>query len=244
MDTSILALILAAFFISAFLKGITGLGFSTVCLGTLASFVDIKLAIPLVILPSLTSNVLVMLDSGRMREALRRFWPMYLCMMVGMAGGLWMLGATKSETARTVLGLVMCSYGAWALLNPGASIPERWRFALSLPVGLGTGFVNGLTGSQVMPALPYLMLIDIEKNLLIAAINISFTIGSLMMLTGLISMGLFTILSLWLAAAGIPLVFLGIWLGGIIRKHTSEAAFRLLVLLLLIGIGLNLVLRG
>lgn len=67
-----------AFFIASFLKGLTGLGFSTLCLGFLVVFLDLKLAIPLVVLPSLSSNIMVMVEAGRFLEALKRFWPLYL----------------------------------------------------------------------------------------------------------------------------------------------------------------------
>lgn len=244
MDIELLALTLGAFFFSALLKGMTGLGFATVCLGTLACFVDIKVAIPLVILPSLASNVLVMADSGRLKDAARRFWPMYLCMSGGMLLGLWLLGTTPSSAARSVLGTVMALYGAWALLTPNYTIPESRRQLLSLPTGIATGIINGLTGSQVMPALPYLLSIDIDRNMVIAAINLSFTIGSLIMLAGLGRMGLLSMHTVWMALAGIPLVFAGIRLGSLARRRISEAFFRRMVLMLLIVMGLNLVLRG
>jgi uncharacterized membrane protein YfcA len=55
MSSDTIFLVLGAFFLSAFLKGITGMGFSTICLGLIATFIDIRLAIPLVIFPSLSS---------------------------------------------------------------------------------------------------------------------------------------------------------------------------------------------
>ena len=57
-------------------------------------------------------------------------------------------------------------------------------------------------------------------------------------------MGMITGTALLLALAGIPLVLLGITWGTRIRNHVSEETFRKMVLLLLIGIGLNLVFRA
>lgn len=73
MDTQTLILSFSAFFIASFLKGLTGIGFSTLCLGFLTVFIDIRLAIPLVFLPSLTSNILVMYDAGHFRQTMQRF---------------------------------------------------------------------------------------------------------------------------------------------------------------------------
>ena len=242
MDASIAAYVLAAFLASAFLKGITGLGFSTICLGMLASVVDIKIAIPLVLIPSLTSNVLVMVEAGRFRPALARFWVIFACAVPGLVIGLWLLDSVASAVASTCLGAVLLAYGVWALGNHHASLPphlERW---LNPPVGLSTGIINGLTGSQVMPVLPYLLSLRLDKNTFVQAINISFTISSLVMLSGLAKLGLLDWEKLGMSALGIAPVGLGIWLGGKVRRKLSETLFRKVVLVLLIGLGANLML--
>lgn len=238
------AAILSIFFLAALLKGVTGLGFATLCLGMLASFIQIKAAIPMVMLASLTSNVLVILDSGKLREAFVRFWPMYVLAIGGLLVGLHILGASSGAEAKMVLGAVMIVYGLWALWQGDFHIPRRLERAVGLPVGLVTGFVNGLTGSQMMPILPYLMALDIDKNLLIASINMSFTLSSLVMLAGLGRMGLVTMDLLLPSALGVPLVVAGVHLGGKARRKVSERLFRRLVLLLLIGLGFNLLLRS
>ena len=64
MEPLIITFIFATFLFAAFLKGTAGLGFATTCLGIMASFVDMRLAISLVVLPSLLSSLLVMIDAG------------------------------------------------------------------------------------------------------------------------------------------------------------------------------------
>ena len=236
---------LAAFLIAAFLKGITGLGFSTICLGLLATFVDIKTAIPLVIIASLASNLLVMVEAGRFLEVLRRFWMVYASALPGLALGLWLLGSVESAVARICLGVVLLGYGLWGLWARPQSeltLPAGPAQVLAAPAGFATGIVNGLTGSQVMPVLPYFLALRLEPDVLVQAINTSFTASSLVMLAGLGQIGLLTWEKLGVSAAGIAPVALGIWLGGKIRQRLSEARFRRLVLLLLVGLGLNLTL--
>ena len=78
MDELDLLFILIAYVVAASIKGLTGIGFSTSCLPIMALRLDLKVAIPLVIIPSIVSNIFVMLQAGRFREALKRFWPMYV----------------------------------------------------------------------------------------------------------------------------------------------------------------------
>ena len=180
MSAGLLTPLIAAAFISAFLKGITGLGFSTICLGLLASVIDLKLAIPAVLVPSLSSNLLVMLEAGQFRATVRRFWPLYLAALPALISGLSLLVSVDSASARRALGAVLFIYGVWALANAEFSLERRAERWLNVPVGLATGFINGLTGSQVMPVLPYLLSLKLDKNVFVQAINISFTLSSLL----------------------------------------------------------------
>ena len=243
MDFDTIVLALSAFFVSAFLKGITGLGFSTICLGLIASLVDIKLAIPLVLLPSLSSNVLVMIDAGRFLEAVHRFWVLFLSALPGLALGLWLLDTVSTDTARLVLGAVLFAYGLWGLAGAEPMVPRRLERALNAPVGFATGVVNGLTGSQVMPVLPYLIGLKLDKDLFVQAINVSFTASSLVMLAGLGKLGLLSWSIAGVSAAGILPVAMGIWLGGKIRRRIPDALFTRIVLGLLVLLGLNLMAR-
>lgn len=243
MDAVTVSLVLFVFFFSAFLKGITGLGFSTVCLGILASLIDIKTAIPLVIIPSVCSNVLVMIDAGRFREAVNRFWPIYLSVIPGLVIGLMLLGAVDSIRARAILGAVLFLYGVWALWNGDVDFFGRFEKWLSGPVGFLTGIINGITGSQVMPVLPYLFSLNLGKNLFVQSINVSFTLSSVIMFAGVGKLGLLTSQKLGVSAVGILPVLVGIYLGVRIRRRMPEERFRNVVLVILIGLGLNLIVR-
>jgi len=244
VSVELLAPLITAAFISAFLKGITGLGFSTICLGLLASVIDLKLAIPAVLVPSLSSNLLVMLEAGHFRATARRFWPLYLAALPALMAGLSLLVSVDGTSARRALGVVLFVYGVWALANAEFSLERRTERWLNVPVGLVTGFINGLTGSQVMPVLPYLLSLKLDKNVFVQAINISFTLSSLVMLVGLAVVGLLDLPLLGASALAVVPVALGIALGGRVRRRLAEATFRKVVLVLLVCLGLNLVLRG
>lgn len=243
MDQQTVILAFSAFFIASFLKGLTGLGFSTLCLGFLAVFMDLKLAIPLVFLPSLCSNIMVMVEAGRFVEALKRFWPLFLSALPGLALGIWFLDASQSEAPKAILGVVMLLYGIWALQNGRRKLSEKKEKQLVLPVGILSGMVNGMTGSQIMPIMPYLLSLKMDRDLFVQTINCAFTFNTLIMIMGLGKLGLVTLPVLYLSAGGILLVALGIFLGGRIRKRVTEETYRKMVLILLIVLGVNLAIR-
>lgn len=243
MDTHSIILAFGAFVFASFLKGLTGLGFSTLCLGILAVFMDLKLAIPLVFLPSLASNIMVMVEAGHFFESLKRFWLLYLSALPGLALGIWFLGASTNEAPRAILGAVMLLYGTWGLTGRLLRLSREKERLFVLPVGLLSGVVNGTTGSQIMPIMPFLLSLKIDRNLFVQAINCSFTINTLFMIIGLSSLGLVTRPLLYLSAGGILPVAIGVFLGGQVRKKVTEDTYRRMVLIMLIGLGINLLVR-
>ena len=242
MEPLVLASIFATFFFAAFLKGTAGLGFATTCLGIMAAYLDVRLAIPLVIIPSLLSNALVMIDAGGFLRLLRQFKLMLLASLPGLAFGLWLLGGGSQSLPRLVLGTAMALYGGWGLW--GGTLQLRQNPLLDMTVGLLTGAVNGLTGSQIMPILPYLMSLPITKDELVQAINTSFTLASLVMLFGLNRLGLLTAQGVTISVIGLVPVGLGITLGGRVRRKLPETVFRRIVLGLILLLGLGLIARA
>jgi uncharacterized membrane protein YfcA len=233
-------LVVPAVALAAFLKGITGLGFSTICLALLASVVDLRLAIPMIIIPSLSSNVLVMVQAGEFRATLIRFKWLYVAAIPGLGLGLLMLSSAAPRELGGALGFVLVLYAVFALINPSFRIASPWAERLAAPTGFMTGIINGATGSQVMPALPFLMSLGLGRDALVQAINISFTLGSLVMLGGLARLGFLDWKLLGLSALGIIPVWLGIKLGSWVRVRLPESWFRIGVLIMLIGLGSNL----
>ena len=244
MDLDSALVVAGAFFFAAFVKGVTGLGFMTTCLPILAATIGLKTALPLVIVPSLSSNLIVMTQAGHFRETVRRFWPLFLAAAPGLAAGLTLLVWIEQAEAAAVLGLVLVAYVAFAFANPHLALPARLERPLAPLVGLLTGTVNGLTGSQVMPVLPYLLALKLDPNRFVQAINCSFTFSSLIMAAGLTQVGLMTLETAVASVLGIVPVYLGIKAGRLFGQYLSPAMFRNLVLALLLILGLGLAAQG
>ncbi len=225
-------------------KGVTGLGFSTTCLPFLALTVGLKEALPLLIIPSVASNLMVQISAGQFVPTLRRFWPMLLATLPGLLLGLWFLGSVDGMTAGAVLGAVLVAYCVFAYANPNMRLPQHLERPLGPISGFLTGAFNGITGSQVMPSMPFLMSLHMDRNMFIQAINCSFTMSSVVMMIGLSKMGLVPMSAVWIGAAGIAVAFVGIRLGERIRDRLDARQFRLAILGMLALLGLSLVVRG
>jgi uncharacterized membrane protein YfcA len=243
MDWIDYAFILAAYVVASGVKGLTGIGFSTSCLPIMALRLDLKIAIPLVIVPSIVSNLVVMLQAGCFREAVSRFWPLYLASMPGLVIGLTILVTIDAGVAKALLGLVLICYALWALVNRTFSLSSEWERVLKMPAGFCTGFVNGLTGSQVMPVLPYFLSLNLDKKAFVQSINISFTLSSLVMLVGMNRLGHLPLNSFLIALGGLLPVLLTVALAGRLQRRLTGACHRTLVLSFLLAMGLTLLVK-
>lgn len=236
-----IATIFGAYLFAALAKGITGLGFSTTALPILALSVGLKEALPLVVIPSICSNLVVMRQAGRFGETVRRFWPMLLALLPGLFVGLWTLSVVDGVLAGAVLGTILLLWCAFSFSTPDLRLAPSWERPLAPVSGAITGLINGLTGSQVMPAVPFLMMLRLDRDLFIQAVNCSFTLSSVIMAFGLWQLGLFNPDDVIISVLGTGLVFFGVYWGGKIRARLSEELFRNGILGMLSLMGLSLI---
>ena len=237
-------IILGTYFFASSIKGITGLGFSTICLPFMVLTVGLKAALPLLIIPSLASNLIVMRQAGYFRTTLFRFWHMLIATALGVCLGLMLLDSVNNKLAGAILGLVLILWCTFSYVAPNLKLPLEKERPTGIISGIATGIINGLTGSQVIPCVPYLMALNLDRNVFIQATNISFTLSSLIMAIGLIHLELFTLDAIKLSIIGLVLVLFGLQLGTKIRSRLSSANFRLAVLIILFITALGLLFKA
>jgi uncharacterized membrane protein YfcA len=235
--------VIFALILSAFIKGSLGMGFSTICLAMLANVIELKTAISIVVLPSMLSNAMVMIEAGNLRISLRLFLSMILAAIPGMAIGLQLLRQSDNTLSISILALVLIVYGCWGWANHQFRIDDTFVPKLNPLVGFTTGIVNGATGSQIFPVMPYLLSLNISKDVLVQTINLSFTVNSLIMLGFLYNMNTLDTDSIFTYALGVIPVAIGVWLGGKVRKRIPEVRFKKIVMALIVSLGLLLLLN-
>jgi uncharacterized membrane protein YfcA len=241
MDWSLIPMIGLGLFVAGLLKGATGLGYSSCALPFLVAAVDLKTAVVLVLVPAMASNVALMWNVGHFRETVRRFQLLYVALVPGIACGIAMLVWIDQVLATRILGVLTILYALFALTQPQLSLTPRLELVLQLPVGLINGVFTGLTGSQIMPLLPYMLSLRLDADRFIQAVNVSVALASLVMALGLALAGVMSWTLAGLSVIGVLPAYLGVSLGNRLRRHLPAAAFRTFVLLVLAATGLTLV---
>jgi len=185
-----------------------------------------------------------MRQAGYFKTTLFRFWHMLIATGLGVCLGLMLLDSVNNKLAGAILGLVLILWCTFSYVAPNLKLPLEKERPTGIISGIATGIINGLTGSQVIPCVPYLMALNLDRNVFIQATNISFTLSSLIMAVGLTHLELFTLDAIKLSIIGLVLVLFGLQLGTKIRPRLSPANFRLAVLIVLFITALGLLLKA
>lgn len=235
------SIVFASLLLAGILKGASGLGFSSIALPLLTMAVDLQTGMVLIIAPVVASNLAVLVASGCIAATLRRFWPLYLGLLPGTAAGVLLMTSVENSSALQVLGSMTLVYVMMAMLRPEWRLRRRPSNVLRAPVGLATGVLTGLTGSQVFPLVPYLSSVRLDAREQIQAINIAVLIGSSALIVGLVSRGLVTADLAGTSLAGALPAIAGVGIGTCAQRALSPASFRMATLFTLTVLSLNLI---
>ena len=242
--TETLLLVAAAFLIGGLVKGLIGTGLPTVALALLTVTLGLKVAMPLIVVPALVTNVWQALSGGAFFALLRRLWPLLAMLCLGAWFGAGVLARGDALLFSGLLGLLLCLYSAISLMTPQIPPPGRFERLLSPTVGGATGVVTGLTGSFMVPGVLYLQALGLPRDHFVQAMGITFTVASLALAAGLGSHGLLPAELGLMSLAGLPTALLGQVLGGWLRGRFSEGGFRRFFFAALAVLGFYLALRA
>ncbi len=238
------ALVGVVFALGGFVKGVIGLGLPTVVIGGLSVALAPAQAAALLIVPSLLTNLWQASGAGTL-ALLRRLAPLLAAVCVGVAlGAGWLASGARSAWPGIGLGLALVLYALLGLLNWRPTVRRGDEPWLSPFIGLVTGLVTAATGVFVLPAVPYLQALDLDRDDLVQALGLSFLVSTLALALSLGHSGLLrTDLALVSVAAVLP-ALAGMALGQALRRRVASEPFRIVFLAGLLALGLYLALRG
>jgi uncharacterized membrane protein YfcA len=242
-DPVTLAWITAVFLLAGMVKGVIGLGLPSISLGLLAATLDLKLAMILLLAPNLVTNLWQAFSGGHFRLLLRRLWLFLLCAGIAIWPGSAALDAVDGRTLAALLGLLLVVYALLGLLRPPLHIAARHEIWAGPLAGIVNGLFTGLTGSFVVPGVPYLQALGLSRDQLVQAMGLLFmasTLGLGASLGGRDQLGAGL---LALSAACLAPALLGMALGRRLRHRLSETAFRRVFYIGLLLLGLYIVAR-
>jgi uncharacterized membrane protein YfcA len=232
-----LIVIAAVFVLAGFVKGAIGLGLPTVAIGLLAVSMPPARALAIVIVPAIVTNVWQTFVGPYLRDIMRRLWPLMVGTVIGIWCGAGLMTGPYARYGTIVLGVLLVIYAIIGLskfsfhVAPG---DERWVGGI---VGLITGVVSAATGVQVIPSMPFMQAIGMEKDELVQALGVFFTVATVALAFNLTSAGLLTAATALPGAVAMAGAFAGMFIGQAVRSRLEPETFRRWFLIALILLG-------
>ena len=126
------------------------------------------------------------------------------------------------------------------MLDPEPDLSER----LFSDIDFTSGAIAAATGVQVIPSMPYLQAVGMEKDEFVQALGLFFTIGTLALAFNLTAAGLLDQSTALPGIVALACAFAGMAIGQTVRARLAPETFRRWFLISMICLGTYLAITG
>lgn len=214
--------------VSAFVHGAFGFGFPLLATPLLVLGFDLRTAILLTLVPTVSINLASILSERHWRSALKRYWLIPAFTIVGSVIGTQVLLVVDPEPFRLLLALVLIAYLVSDRLHRGGNpihVGPLGQALFGLLLGLLAGVINIFAPLVVVFAL----YTQIPASLMVATFNLSFLTSKTGQILGFVTAGAFDMEVVRLALYALPAILAALWLGIRVRRRLETDAYRRLL---------------
>ena len=235
-------LIIAAIIISSayLVRGIAGFGSGLIAIPLLALMLPLSIAVPLIVLLDYIASAS---HGVKHREAVcwRDILPLLPFSIIGVVMALYLFNSVDAQVLRYGLGVFLLLFAVYSLfsITPNAAPSLLW----AAPGGTLGGFIGTLFGTGGPFYVLYLKLRGLNKTEFRATFATIFLIDGIGRILGYMATGFFDLALLKIVAIAIPLMAIGMYIGGQIHSNLSQQTFQRGISLLLIISGISLLLK-
>jgi len=238
MDITVLGLFLLASFIGGVTTGLAGFALALVVSGIWLHIISPTQTVALIVAYNLVTQSYAI---WKLRHALdwRRVAPFIVGGSVGVPIGTVALTYVSPAYLRTGVGELLLLYSIYGLARP-AFRPVQSRISSDVGIGFFNGLLGGLTGLTGIIVTVWCQLRGWPKDVqrtVFQPVNLAAIVVSAVSLT---IAGAVTAETIKLYVLGLPAVLAGMWTGLKLYGKLDDAAFRKVLLLLLLVSGLAL----
>ncbi|MFD1259521.1 sulfite exporter TauE/SafE family protein [Entomomonas asaccharolytica] len=239
----LILIIILIFLLAGMIKGVIGLGLPTIAMGLLTLFFSPVTAAGLLIIPSLVTNIWQLWLGENFWPLFKRLWPMFMGIVIGTLWSILPPLTSSNAWVSAALGIILCLYGLWGIVGKKLPTAIKHEYWLSPLVGYITGTITAATGVFVLPAVPYLQTLHLNKNELVQALGLSFTASTIALAIQLFIQADLPTINYGLSILAVIPALIGMYFGQLLRNIISEQVFRRYFFIGLILLGSYMVIK-
>ena len=227
-------------FLAGFIQGLTGFGIMLVALPLMVLFIDIKTAIPLLVLLGFVINIMLLFQLAKYFDK-KKWLPLFVTALPGIPIGIYILKNVETRPLEILLGVVILVTATvtWISKNPDKELKKIWGYV----AGFIAGLLGGSIGAPGPPVVIYTSLQPWAKQEIKSTMVAFFTLGGIGIIIFYFFNGFFTkeVLHSFQYCV-FPLVF-GVLAGVFLFNRIDEGIYRRIVHLLLFILGIMMLLK-
>jgi hypothetical protein len=236
--------LVAALTFSGVVKGVLGIGLPLILVPLTTQFIDVPVAVTLLTIPMIVTNIGQALEGGQTLSAVWRLWPMLAALVLGTLIGVHLLISVDRRWLAAFVGVSFILIAVLLLALPRISIsPRADRWAAPL-VGLIAGLLGGVSAMFGPPMIAYLVGRGIDPNTFVKYMAILALTASSCLLLALGGSGTLSPSDLLISAATMIPIQLGMPIGRLLRGYVKLTVFRTAVLFVLTFGGVDMLHRA
>jgi uncharacterized membrane protein YfcA len=243
-SAAILFVAVFAFVLAGFVKGVLGQGLPTVAVGILSLIMSPGEATALLIVPALITNIWQAYFGPSLKALLTRLWPTMVAICLGTwiatALGLGLLTPEAASMARKTLGIALIVYGILGVSRVRLQVPPQTEWWLGPLMGAANGAVSTATGVFMVPVIPYIQSLGLNRDDMVQAQGISFSVSTLSLSFVLIANGTLNVTNATGSLIAVVVTFVGMFIGQYIRQFVHPEVFRFLFFVGMLVLGAHL----
>ncbi|MBV2124765.1 MAG: sulfite exporter TauE/SafE family protein [Candidatus Thiodiazotropha sp. (ex Ctena orbiculata)] len=221
-------------------RGITGFGSGLIAIPLLALMMPLTMAVPLIVFLDYIASA----SHGiKHREAIqwREIVSLLPFAIVGVLTALFIFRSVDMEALKMGLGTFVLLFAVYSLFSFSRNtlVSSLW----SVPAGSMGGLIGTLYGTGGPFYVLYLKFRKIEKTQFRATFATIFLLDGAGRIAGYVFSGFFSLDLMLMVAVAIPLMVIGMFIGGHIHTNMSQQTFQRAISMLLVFSGLALLLK-
>lgn len=242
-DASLLASSAAIFVLGGVIKGAMGVGLPMMVVPMLSLLIPAPQAMGLLVMPVLFSNITQSIGGGKFVYGVGRFWWLIVAQLITAVVAVRLSTGLSPESVNRLMAVAIAVSILSALVKPEANFSlkqERW---VGGAVGVFSGVLAGTSTLTAPIIITYLMALRLSRDDFIGSISVIYLLGSIPTYCAMLWYGRFSLAEVLGSCVALMPMFVGMYIGKLVRGKLSEDKFRKLQVLYLCVIAVVLVFK-
>lgn len=228
-------------FLAGAVKGVVGFGVPTISLAILLTMGYHENIWPVIAIACFFTNIWQALSGPYLVELFEKLYFFLMVSFVTTFSVNLMFGAQHPDLSKLILGITICLYLGFRFFARNVTLSVSHHYSSTTMIGFAQGAVTGISGSFLLPVVPFMQLLMDEREKYIQALGVVFCNMAIALSCSLVIKGDFTQSVSALCIAGSVAALSGMHFGKIYRRKMPKAHFEKAVLTTMLVVGVILI---